>query len=145
MFPRIVHSAAKAEKTDLMRMVLIGTGVLAAGGALGLSILGPWVVRFVFKPSYVQVAAGVLPWYAAAMVPLAMANVLLNNLMARAMHRVVPVLCVIAIGYAFALTRPAFHESLFTVLKTLGVFSSLSFLACAWFTWRGKPQQGVAA
>jgi O-antigen/teichoic acid export membrane protein len=145
MFPRIVHSAAKAEKTDLMRLVLIGTGVLAAGGALGLSILGPWVVRFVFKPSYVHVAAGVLPWYAAAMVPLAMANVLLNNLMARAMHKVVPVLCAIAIGYAFALTRPGFHESLFTVLKTLGVFSSLSFLACAWFTWRGKPQQAVAA
>jgi O-antigen/teichoic acid export membrane protein len=138
MFPRIVHSAAKSEKTDLMKLVLAGTFVLAAGGALGLSLLGPWVVRFVFKPSYVEKAAALLPWYSAAMIPLAMANVLINNLMARTMHKVVPFLCVIAACYAFALTRPAVHETLPNVLKTLGVFCTLAFLVCAWFTWRSK-------
>src|SRR6266404_6117217 len=102
MFPRIVHSAAKSEKTDLMRMVLIGTFVLAASGALGLSILGKWIVKFVFKESYVQTATSVLPWYAGAMVPLALANVLLNNLLARSSFKVVPALCVLAVAYAFA-------------------------------------------
>jgi hypothetical protein len=35
-----------------------------------------------FKPSYVQQATALLPWYAWAVVPLALANVLLNNLLA---------------------------------------------------------------
>ena len=36
MFPKIVHAKAKAEKSDLMGVVLIGTLILAAGGAIGL-------------------------------------------------------------------------------------------------------------
>jgi O-antigen/teichoic acid export membrane protein len=136
MFPRIVHSAAKAEKTDLMGLVLIGTAILAVGGAVSLSVLGPWIVKFVSGGSFVKVAASVLPWYAAAMVPLALANVLLNNLLARSFFRVVPALCVLAIAYGFALTR--FHDSLVMVLKTLGVFNLLLLAICAWFTWGTK-------
>ena len=49
----------------------IGTGGHSlAGGALGLTIFGPWIVKLVFKDSFVAVAAQVLPWYAWAMVPL---------------------------------------------------------------------------
>jgi O-antigen/teichoic acid export membrane protein len=133
MFPRIVHSAVKAEKTDLMGVVLIGTLVLAAGGALGLCILGPWVVRFVYSEAYVKIATSVMPWYAGAMVPLSLANVLINNLLARSHFRVVPALVVLAAAYAFALTQ--FHDSLVTVLKTMGVCNLLLLGICAWFTW----------
>jgi O-antigen/teichoic acid export membrane protein len=143
MFPRIVHSAAKSEKNNLMGMVLLGTGILSVVGAVGLSLLGPLVVRIVFKESYVAVATAVLPWYAAAMVPLAMANVLLNNLLARPASKLIPALCIlgVAIGYMIALTQ--FHGSLVTVLKVLGVFNTLLFLVCAWFTWGVKevPKQ----
>jgi len=90
MYPRLVHSAAKAEKTNLMSVVLLTTGALAVVGALGLSWLGPWVVRLVYKPDFVAVASSLLPWYAAAIVPLALANVLLNNLLARPAASVVP-------------------------------------------------------
>ncbi len=38
MFPKIVHSAARSEKSNLLGMVLLGTGVLAATGALGLTV-----------------------------------------------------------------------------------------------------------
>jgi O-antigen/teichoic acid export membrane protein len=140
MFPRIVHSAAKSEKSDLMGTVLVGTMVLAAGGAVCLGFLGPWVVRFVNGGSYVQVASSLLPWYAGAMVPLAVANVLLNNLLARSMFKVVPSLCILAVAYGFALTR--FHDSMVTVLKTLGVFNVLLLAVCAWFTW-GMRKRGV--
>jgi hypothetical protein len=78
----------------------------------------------------------VLPWYAFAMVPLALGNVLLNNLLARSSFKVVPAMCVLAIGYAFALTR--FHTSLVMVLQVMGVFNLLMFVVCAWFTWRHK-------
>ena len=139
MFPKIVHSAARSEKTNLLGLVLLGTAILAAGGALGLTLLGPWVIRFAFKASYVQVAASVLPWYAWAMVPLSLANALVNNLLARSQFRIVPVLMVLAAAYGFALTQ--FHDSLITVLKTLGIFNLLLFAVCAWFTWRGGASQ----
>jgi O-antigen/teichoic acid export membrane protein len=136
MFPKIVHSAARSEKSNLLGLVLLGTGILAAGGALGLTILGPWIIKFAFKDSYVRVAAAVLPWYAWAMVPLSLANALVNNLLARSQFRIVPVLVVLAAAYGFALTQ--FHGSLITVLKTLGVFNLLLLAACGWFTWRDK-------
>ena len=133
MFPRIVHSATRSEKTDLMGMVLAGTGVLALGGVLGLSILGPFVIKFVSGQQFVKVASSLLPWYSGAMVPLALANVLLNNLLARSSFKVVPALCVLAIGYGFALTR--FHETPVMVLQTLACCNVLLLVVCSWFTW----------
>ncbi len=139
MFPRIVHSSAKSEETDIMGLVLIGTAVLAILGALGLWILGPFVIKFVSTKAYVEVAVSVLPWYAFAMIPLSLANVLLNNLLARASFKVVPIICVLAVGYAIALTR--FHATLVQILQTLGVVNLLMLAACAWFTWFAKPSK----
>ena len=133
MFPRIVHSTAKVEKSDLMGKVLIGTGALATCGALGLWVLGPWVVKLVWGANYVAVASKVLPWYAGAMVPLSLANVLLSNLLARSSFRVVPAAVLIAVAYGFALTR--FHGTQVAVLQTLGVFSLLFLAVCAWYTF----------
>ena len=137
MFPRIVHSAAKAEKSDLMRVVLLGTLVLAVGGALGLWVLGPFVVKLIYPARYAAQAVALLPWYAWAMVPLALANVLLNDLLARGLFRVVPLLIVLALGYVFALTR--FHDSPVTVLKVLGGFNLLLLAVSAWFNFRPHP------
>jgi len=133
MFPKIVHAKARAEKSDLVGTVLTGTFIFSAVGATGLWVLGPWVVKFMFKPSYVEAATALLPWYAWAIVPLSLANVLLNNLLARSIFRVVPALCVLAVGYAFALTR--FHDSPVTVIKVLGVGNLFLLGICAWYTW----------
>jgi len=138
MFPKIVHSAARSEKSNLLGPVLLGTAVLAAGGAFTLCLVGPWVIKLVYSADYVQVAASVLPWYAWAMVPLSLANVLINNLLARTEFRIVPALVVLAVAYAVALTQ--FHDSLITVLKTLGVFNLLLLGVCAWFTWSAKSR-----
>ena len=143
MFPRIVHSAAKAEKSDLMRVVLLGTFVLAVGGALGLWLLGPFVVKLIYPARYAAQAIVLLPWYAWAMVPLALANVLLNNLLARGFFRVVPSLIVLALGYLFALTR--FHDSPVTVLKVLGSFNLLLLAVSGWFSYRASSSDGKPA
>ncbi|MGD0252900.1 MAG: hypothetical protein ABSC01_09415 [Verrucomicrobiota bacterium] len=141
MFPKIVHSTARSEKSNLLGVVLFGTAVLAAGGALSLCLIGPWVIKLVYSADYVRVASAVLPWYAWAMVPLALANVLINNLLARTEFRIVPVLLLLATGYGVALTQ--FHDSLITVLKTLGVFNLLLLGACMWFTWGAKSRTRI--
>jgi O-antigen/teichoic acid export membrane protein len=148
MFPKIVHSTAKSQKSDLMSMVLLGTGILAALGALGLWILGPVVVKIVYKQSFVAVTSSILPWYAVAMLPLAMANVMLNNLLARSSFRVVPLLVVLAVAYGFALAAVGRHwggggtPGLVNVLKTMGAFNILLFAVCGWFTWhRAKGEK----
>ena len=139
MFPKIVHAKAKAEKSNLMGVVLLGTLILAAGGATGLWILGPWVVPFMFKPSFVQPASVLLPWYAWAVVPLSLANVLLSNLLARALFKVVPALCVLIVVYVFALTQ--FHDTPVTVIKTLGACNLLLLAVCAFYTWGVKKAE----
>jgi O-antigen/teichoic acid export membrane protein len=133
MFPKLVHAKAKGDKTDLLEVVLLGTLIFSAGGATGLSILGPYLVRFMFTQEFVQAAAALLPWYAWAVVPLALANVLLNNLMAQSRFKVVPALCGLTVAYAFALSR--FHASPTMVIKVLGLANLTLFAVCAWYTW----------
>jgi threonine/homoserine/homoserine lactone efflux protein len=68
------------------------------------------------------------------MVPLALANVLVNNLLAREQFRIVPWLVAVAAAYGFALTQ--FHDSFLTVIKTIGVFTLVFLGVAVWFTWR---------
>lgn len=135
MFPRLVHSAAKGQQTNLLGMVLLGTAVLGIAGAAGLSIVGPWIIPIIYKSNYVSVVSEILPWYVSAMVPLAVANTLLNNLLARPASKLLPAACVflLSVGYLFALTQ--LHNSLIMVLKTMGVFNFLLLALCALFTW----------
>ncbi len=141
MFPKIVHSTARAEKSDLLGLTLACSAVIALAGAAGLWILGPFVVKNIYTPGYVPVTTAVLPWYAGAMLPLCLANVLVNNLLARAHYRIVPVLVVMAVSYAVALSY--IHSSLIAVLQTLGAFNLVLLCICALFTWGGKKTAPV--
>jgi len=140
MFPKLVHSSAKSEKTNLMGIVVVGTGVLTACGMLGLWWVGPWVVKLVYKSGDVGETMRLLPWYAGAMVPLALANVLVNDLLARSRFRVVPVMVVLAVAYGFTLPfmLGRFPGRLEVALQTLGAFNLLLLAICAWFALRGK-------
>jgi O-antigen/teichoic acid export membrane protein len=145
MFPKLVHSSAKSQESNLMNLVLAGTAVLSTMGAICVSFLGPWLVRLVFKSEFVEVASSILPWYTAAMVPLALANVLLNSLLARGRDTLAPALCALGVAllFMFALTR--FHTSLVMVLQTVAACNTLLLLVCAWFTWGpGKPRKLAA-
>jgi O-antigen/teichoic acid export membrane protein len=142
MFPKIVHAAAKSEKTNLFNLVVLGTAVLAICGALGLWLVGPIMVKIVYKTSYVAATTALLPWYAGAMVPLALANVMVNDLLARARFGVVPFMVVLAVAYGFTLPFMLNHfpGRLEVALQTLGVFNLLLFGICAWFAWGVKEK-----
>ena len=79
-------------------------------------------------------------WYAGAMVPLALANVLVNDLLARSRFRVVPAMVVLAVAYGFTLPFMLNHfpGRLEVALQTLGAFNLLLLAICAWFTFRGR-------
>lgn len=141
MFPRIVHTSAKAQQTNIMGMVLLVTAVLAIGGAAGLAVLGPFAVKLMFGADFVAVAGAVIPWYAGAMVPLALANVLVNNLLARSQFAVVPFIFLLAVAYAGAMVYiNQVAHSLVLVLQTLGGFNLLLLGVCAYFTWGAKAK-----
>ena len=54
MFPKIVHSTAKSEHSNLQHIVLLGTLALGVCGALSLCVLGPWLVRIPYPAEYVR-------------------------------------------------------------------------------------------
>lgn len=140
MFPKIVHSAARADKTSVLAQALGATAILGGLAALGCTLL-PWLpLKIVYGNKYLSIAP-LVPWFAWCMLPLTLANVLLNNLMARAQYEAVPWLIVVAAGYATALTK--FNDSFETVVKTLGVFGLILLGVSAWFTWGKNPKPNV--
>jgi O-antigen/teichoic acid export membrane protein len=139
LFPKLVHSHATAEKSQLLGLSLLITGVLAGLGFLGLWLVGPWLV-VIFPADYRPEILAFLPWYAGAMIPLALGNLLVNDLLARSRFRVVPALIVVGAGYGLALAR--WHTSPTMVLQLLGGFNLLLLAVCVVFVWRDKPVAG---
>ena len=136
LFPKNVRSLAREEKTDVMGLTLITTGALATLGALGLSLGGPLILKLIYTPAYSQIAAPWLPWFAAGMVPLALANVLVNDLLARSRFAVVPWLVAVALGYG--VTLAVHHETFLGVIKTIGLFNLLFLAVALFFSWRDR-------
>lgn len=143
MFPKLVQSAAKSEKNNLLKLVLGGTAALSICGGIGLWLVGPHMIKIVGKPEWVEPARALLPWYAAAIVFLALANVLANDLLARGRFKVVPFMVAIAITYGFALPYVLKNVSLKleTILQTLTFFNFLLLVVCAWAAFGKKSSQ----
>ena len=143
MFPKIVQASAKSEKSNLLGIVLLGTAALAICGAAGVCIVGPFVVKLIYTPAYVAATTKLLPWYAGAMIPLALANVLVNDLMARARFKVVlpMVLLVVAYGFTLPFMLHKFPGRMEVALQTLGAFNLLLLgdLRVVHF-WKSKVQ-----
>lgn len=136
MFPKIVRSLARSERTDVMGLTLITTGALAVLGALVLSLGGSRILTVIYTPDFSNVAAPWLPWFAGGMVPLALANVLVNDLLARNRFAIVPWLVVVALGYGVTLTVS--HGTFLGVIKTIGLFNSLFLAVGFFFSWRER-------
>jgi len=131
MFPKLVRSHVAAEKNNLPGLTLLVTGAMATAGFLGLWLLGPWLMPLVYRADYSTAALAVLPWYAGAMIPLALGNVLVNDMLARSQFRIVPVLVFLAAAYAVTLLF--LHQTPTMVLQVLCAFNLLLLAVCAGF------------
>jgi O-antigen/teichoic acid export membrane protein len=142
MFPKLVHSAARSQKSNLMVVTLAGTAVLGCCAAIGLIVTAPFAIKYGSNPDYVSILP-VMPLFAWAMVPLALANVLLYNLMAHSRFKITPVLLALAVSYWFALQH--FHDSFKMVIQTFAVFNLIFLAVCALFTWGVDRQKNAEA
>ncbi|MGZ4987799.1 MAG: lipopolysaccharide biosynthesis protein [Limisphaerales bacterium] len=143
MFPRVVRSVAKSETTDALRLTVLLTAGVGIMAALVCTVMPTLPLRIIYATSPKMLgAAPLVPWFAWALLPLTVSNVLLTNLLAHERYRVVPFAVVIAVAYLgtlFALGNHLVHmeqmQAFTTVVQLLGVFSLVLVVVCAWFTW----------
>lgn len=131
MFPKVVQSAARSEETNVLAQALLATAFLGGLAALGCTLFAELPFRIMNKPDYLPITP-LIPWFAWSMLPLAVSNVLLNNLLARGEYRVVPWAVGLAVAYAVALVLFGTHfrtDNRFadfrSVVQILGVFNLL--------------------
>lgn len=143
MFPKLVRANVRLEKNNFFGLVVLGTAALAGCGMVGLWLIGPLLVKIIYKSGDLAGTMALIPWYACAMVPLAMANVLVNDLLARSKFRVVPCMVGLAVAYGFGLPWALSHfpGRLEVALQMLGLSNLLLLGVCAWFTWGSDAVQ----
>jgi O-antigen/teichoic acid export membrane protein len=137
MFPKLARSAATGEKSNALALGLGVTALAGAAAAVMCTLFPSLPIRIVYNQSYLDVSTPLVPWFAWCMLPLTLATVLLNSLMARSQFAAVPWLVAVAAGYG--LTLYLRHESFIQVIQTIGCFGLLLLAVCAWFTFRPQP------
>jgi O-antigen/teichoic acid export membrane protein len=144
MFPKVVQAAARLERTDVMTQALAATGLIGAVAAIGCTLFPELPLKVLFDAPFLP-AKSLVGWYAWCILPVTLANVLINNLMARQHYRCVAWLVGIAIAYGLVLMFIADKsgglpplEAFRRIVLTLGVFSVLLFAVTVWFTIRKR-------
>jgi len=137
MFPKVAQSAARSENSSVLMQAMGATAFMGVGAALCCTFLAELPFRIGYKPEYAP-AAKLLPLFAWCMLPLPLANVLVNNLLARERYGVVPWLVAIAAAYYFALNHVAQiqPQRFENIIWTLGGFGLLLLLVCLVYTWQ---------
>ena len=147
MFPKIVQSVARAEKSNALALTVLVTGIFGAAAAIGCTIFPELPLRIIYftKPE-IWPAKYLVPWFAWALLPLTMANVLIQNLLARGRFEAAFWLFLVPILYALTLVllSPVLIQlpqldAFKRVAQILGIFSVALFGVAAWFSWR-KPK-----
>jgi O-antigen/teichoic acid export membrane protein len=132
MFPKLVRSAARAQKTNVMGLTLLGTFTLSATAVIGLTLVSPIIMKMFSKGDY-QTMVRLIPLFASGMTLMGMGNVLLYNLMAHSRFKIVPLLLVLAASYWYALQH--FHDSFKMVIQTFCLTALVYLGLCSLFTW----------
>lgn len=104
MFARVAQSVARAESTDSLKLTLTATIAFGCVAALGCTLLPALPLRLMYIGNReMWNAAPLVPWFAWALLPLTVANVLVQNILARARFRAVPWLMLAPAFYGAAL------------------------------------------
>jgi hypothetical protein len=152
MFPKVARSAALTRGSRAMPLALAAT---VAGGAVGAVFCTvfpelPLRVIFIGKPLFWQ-AAPLVPWFAWVLLPLIVANVLINNLLARGRFGLVPWALAVGVVYLAVLFfarhwLPTLEpmQAFRALLATMGVCNLALLAVAVVFTYR-EEEPGAAA
>jgi O-antigen/teichoic acid export membrane protein len=141
MFARVARNVARAESADSLGMTLTATILFGCIAAIGCTIFPKLPLRLMYlsKPE-MWAAAPLVPWFAWALLPLTVANVLVQNILARGRYQAVPWLVLVPFVYAAALCLQAHgllqmnsFDAFTRVIQTLGCASLLLCGLAAWF------------
>jgi O-antigen/teichoic acid export membrane protein len=132
MFPKVARSFQRSEQTDVLRLTVILTVAIGVIGAALASVFPELPLRLL-SPSALLGSKTLVPAYCWALLPMAVASVLVWSLLARECYRAVPWMAALALGYWLALQR--FHDRLTTVIGVVALFGSLLLALCAVFVW----------
>lgn len=142
MFPLLVRAGAQGTRSEAGTLTLLATLVMGIGGAVALTVLAGFFLRLGFSPKFAA-AAPLVPWFAWAMLPLTLTNVLVAQLFARERYASAPWLALTALAYAGGLWLwvPEFRPGgdhlvgFVRVTHIIGGFNLLLLAVAAWFTW----------
>jgi hypothetical protein len=161
MFPKIVRSRAAGKKSNVLLYTLLSCAVLSVLAASGCTFVGHVLRQAIETPGYApfylpgaflaklqahpeaaRAVGHLLPWFVWCMLPLALGNMLLNNLIAHKVYRPVLYLVLLVIAYAtaviyFAEANPSGNTFAHfkRVIQILGL-ANLAFAGiCGLFTW----------
>jgi O-antigen/teichoic acid export membrane protein len=141
MYPKVARSLRHSGTNDALRLTVGLTAAISLIGALTTSMVPGIPLRILAGAYASDESARLVVAYVWALVPLAISNVLVWNLMARECYRVVPILVAVAAGCWFALR--AYCDRLLTVVAVVGAFYTLLLVVSAIFTLldlrRDKP------
>ena len=85
MFARVAQSVARAERADSLGMTLAATILFGVVAAVGCTLFPKLPLRLMyFSNREMWEAAPLVPWFAWALLPLTVSNVLVQNILARA-------------------------------------------------------------
>ncbi|HEX4121438.1 MAG TPA: hypothetical protein VH619_12525 [Verrucomicrobiae bacterium] len=147
MFARVAKSVAHQESGDSLGLTLIATALFGFVAAVGCTVLPKLPLRVMyFKNPEMWNAFPLVPWYAWSLLPLAVANVLIQNILAQMRFKavpwllLVPAMCAAALCIqAPALVSMAPFDAFIRVIQTMGLSSVLLCVIAAKFSWGRAP------
>ncbi len=128
MFAKVARSFHLSEKSEALKLTVLMTAAIGLAGA-ALATAFPALPLQILSPGRLLASKTLVPPYCWALLPVALANVIIWSLLARESYRIVPWLAALAVAYRIALDR--FHDQLMTVILVLGVFGVLMLALCA--------------
>jgi O-antigen/teichoic acid export membrane protein len=148
MFARVAQSVARKERTDSLGMTLMATIAFGCVAAMGCTLFPKLPLRLMyFTNPEMWNAAPLVPWFAWALLPLTVANVLVQSILARAQFKAVLWLMLVPAMYAAALAMQAQallkmprFDAFIRVIQTMGLASTLLCVIAARFSrWQPAP------
>jgi O-antigen/teichoic acid export membrane protein len=146
MFARVAQNVARSERGDSLGLTLLATIVFGSLAGIGCTLLPalPLHLMYLGNPEMWK-AAPLVPWFAWALLPLTVANVLVQNILAQGRFQAVLWLVLVPAAYTAALClqapslvqMPPF-DAFIRVIQTLGVASTMLCLLAAWFSRQPK-------